>query len=62
MPSPSDTLERMNVSPVPTQTMFGLDGAMAMAPIDWADCSSKMGRQRLPPSVDFHTPPDAPPA
>jgi hypothetical protein len=52
----------MNVSPVPTQTTFGSEGAMAIDPIDWAGCSSKTGRQWTPASVDFQTPPGAAPA
>jgi hypothetical protein len=30
-----------------------------MAPVDETSSSSKMGFQATPPSVDFHTPPDA---
>ena len=62
MPLPSETLLRMKVSPVPTQITFGSDGAIAIEPIDWAGCSSKTGRQWTPASVDFQTPPEAPPA
>ena len=51
----------MKLSPVPTQTTFGSDGARAMAPIDWAGWSSKIGFQCVPPSVDFQTPPEAAP-
>ena len=45
MPLPSETLLRMKLSPVPTQTTFGSEGAIAMAPIDWAGWSSKIGFQ-----------------
>ncbi len=34
MPSPNEELCRLFGSPVPTQTMSGLEGAMAMSPIE----------------------------
>ena len=49
-------------SPVPAQTVLGSEGATASAPIAATGCLSKIGAQRLPPSVDFQTPPDAAPA
>ena len=52
----------MKVSPVPTQTTFGSEGAIAIEPIDCAVCSSKTGFQWMPASVDFQTPPEAAPA
>jgi hypothetical protein len=52
----------MKVSPVPTQTTLLSDGAIAIAPIDCAGCSSKTGFQWTPASVDFQTPPEAAPA
>ena len=51
----------MKLSPVPTHTTFGSDGAIAIDPIDCAFCLSKTGFQWFPASVDFHTPPDAAP-
>src|SRR5438270_7387302 len=61
MPSPIETLLRVQDSPVPTQTFFALLGSIAIAPMDCADCSSKTGRYRVPPSSDFQTPPLAAP-
>src|SRR5437588_8010017 len=61
MPSPIETLLRVQDSPVPTQTFFALPGSIAIAPMDCADCSSKTGRYRVPPSSDFQTPPLAAP-
>src|SRR6266513_3389904 len=61
MPSPIETLLRVQDSPVPTQTFFALPGSIVIAPIDWAVCSSKTGRYRVPPSSDFQTPPLAAP-
>ncbi len=52
----------MKLSPVPTQTTFGSEGAIEIAPIDCAGWSSKTGFQCPPASVDFQTPPDAAPA
>src|SRR6516164_6933762 len=56
-----DTLLRVQDSPVPTHTFFEFFGSSAMAPIDCTDCSSKIGRYRVPPSSDFQTPPLAEP-
>src|SRR5512144_2963192 len=61
MPSPIDTLLRTHVSPVPTQTVFGLPGSMATARIDWTSWLSKTGVKVDPPFTDFHTPPLAAP-
>src|SRR5438105_7530568 len=61
MPSPIETLLRVQDSPVPTQTLFALPGSIAIAPMDCTDCSSKTGRYRVPPSSDFQTPPLAAP-
>src|ERR1700739_3635073 len=33
-PSPTETLLRVQASPVPTQTVFGFDGSIVTAPID----------------------------
>src|SRR5260370_35064174 len=52
---------RVHDSPVPTQTFLLLLGSIAIAPMDWTDCSSKTGRYRVPPSSDFQTPPLAAP-
>jgi hypothetical protein len=38
---------------------LGSEGATAIEPIELTGCSSKTGFQRIPPSSDFHTPPDA---
>src|SRR5947209_15582460 len=57
-PSPTDTLLRTHDSPVPTQTVSGLDGSIATAPIDCV-CLSNVAFQLMPPSSDLHTPPDA---
>ena len=43
MPSPIETELRVQASPVPTQTVFGFDGSIATAPIDWTGCLSKTG-------------------
>src|SRR3989440_1168609 len=61
MPSPIETLLRVQDSPVPTQTFLSLFGSIVIAPMDWTDCSSKTGRYRVPPSSDFQTPPLAAP-
>ena len=61
MPSPMDTLLRVQASPVPTHTVSGLRGSMVTAPMDctasWSNTDSKV----VPPSCDFHTPPLAAP-
>ena len=63
MPSPMTSLSRIaHASPVPAQTTFGSDGATASAPIAATGMLSDTGTQRPPPSVVFHTPPDAAPA
>ena len=59
MPLPWATLPRMLASPDPTYTTFGSEGATAIEPIELTGCSSKTGFQRIPPSTDFHTPPEA---
>jgi hypothetical protein len=56
-----DTLLRVHVSPVPTQTFFEFFGSSAIAPIDCTGCSSNIGRYRVPLSSDFQTPPLAEP-
>ena len=61
MPSPTETELRVQLSPVPTQTVRGWDGSMAIAPIDWTALSSKTGLNVVPPSRERHTPPLAAP-
>src|SRR5207249_12292243 len=61
IPSPIETLLRVHDSPVPTQTFFEFFGSSAMAPIDCTGCSSNIGRNRVPLSSDFQTPPLAAP-
>src|SRR5437588_940917 len=61
MPSPIETELRVHDSPVPTQTVCGLVGSIAIAPIDCTGALSKTGRKVVPPSADFHTPPLAAP-
>src|SRR3954454_17413012 len=56
-----DTLLRVQVSPVPTQTFLEFFGSIAIAPIDSTACSSNMWRYRVPLSSDFQTPPLAEP-
>src|SRR6266545_626248 len=61
MPSPIDTELRVHDSPVPTQIVFGLDGSIVTAPIDWTGILSNTGWKLVPPSSERHTPPDAAP-
>src|SRR5512138_1448321 len=61
MPSPIETELRIHASPVPTHTVLGLLGSIATAPIDCTGCLSNTGLNVVPPSRDFHTPPDAEP-
>src|SRR5881394_3002293 len=56
-----ETVLRVQDSPVPTQTFLEFFGSSAMAPMDCAGCSSKTGRNRVPLSSDFQTPPLAAP-
>ena len=52
----------MKLSPVPTQTTFGSEGATAIEPIDAASWRSKIGSQPTPPSLLRQSPPEAAPA
>ena len=52
----------MKLSPVPTQTTFGSDGATASEPTEAALWRSKTGCQPTPPSVLRQSPPEAAPA
>src|SRR4051812_11972572 len=61
MPSPYETELRVHDSPLPTQTVFGFFGSMAMAPMDCTGCLSKTGLNVVPPLTDFQTPPLAAP-
>src|SRR5581483_6751380 len=63
MPSPITSLSRIaHASPVPAHTTLASDGATASAPIAATGIESDTGFHRMPPSVVFHTPPDAAPA
>jgi hypothetical protein len=61
MPLPIDVELRVHASPLPTQIVLGFVGSIAIAPIDWTCCLSNTGLNVVPPSCDFHTPPDAAP-
>src|SRR4030081_1125870 len=61
MPLPIETLLRVQLSPVPTQTFFEFFGSRVSAPIDCTGCSSNTGLKRVPLSSDFQTPPLAAP-
>src|SRR6516225_12391389 len=61
MPLPSETLLRVQASPVPTQIVLGDCGSMAIAPMDWTGSLSNTGLNVVPPLVDFQTPPLAAP-
>src|SRR3954467_9065251 len=61
MPAPTEVELRVHPSPVPTQIVFGFDGSIAIAPIDCTGCLSNTGLNVVPPSSDFHTPPEAEP-
>jgi len=58
---PIDVELRVQASPVPTHTVSGLLGSIVIAPIDCTGCLSNTGLNVVPPSCDFHTPPDAAP-
>src|SRR5436189_2695899 len=60
-PSPQEELCRLLGSPVPTQTIDGSDGAIAISPIVDTPSLSKIGSQVVPLLVVFHTPPEAVP-
>jgi hypothetical protein len=63
MPSPIMSMSRTaQPSPVPAQTMSGLLCETASAPIACEVSLSKVGFHVVPPSDDFHTPPEAAPA
>ena len=60
-PSPQEELCRLLGSPVPTQTIDGSDGAIAISPIVDTPSLSKIGSQVVPLLVVFQTPPEAVP-
>src|SRR6266852_3680601 len=60
-PSPHDELCLLFGSPVPTHTMDGSEGAIAMSPIVDTPSLSNTGSHVVPLLVVFHTPPDAAP-
>src|SRR6267154_374727 len=60
-PSPTDTLFRVQASPVPTQTVFEFDGSIGAVAIDCTSSRSKTGLYVVPPFTDFQTPPLAAP-
>src|SRR5215467_12349730 len=62
MPSPTETLFLVQLSPVPTQTILWLEGSTVTAPMDCTSCLSKTGLKVVAPLMDFHTPPLAEPA
>src|SRR5580704_5606105 len=61
MPSPHEELCRLLGSPLPTQTMEGSEGAMAISPIVDTASLSKTGSHVVPLLVLFQTPPEATP-
>src|SRR6266404_3745942 len=61
-PSPHDELCRLFGSPVPTHTIDGSEGAIAMSPIVDTLSLSNTGSQVVPLLVVFQTPPEATPA
>src|SRR2546427_605512 len=60
-PSPQEELWRLFGSPVPTHTIEGSDGAIAMSPIVDTSSLSNIGSHVVPLLVVFQTPPEAVP-
>src|SRR5947199_6147089 len=60
-PSPQEELWRLFGSPVPTHTIEGSDGAIAMSPIVDTPSLSNIGSHVVPLLVVFQTPPEAVP-
>src|SRR6476646_4721581 len=56
-----ETLFRVQLSPVPTQTFLWLEGSIVTAPIDCAGSRSNTGLNVVAPLMCFHTPPLADP-
>src|SRR5215472_6194128 len=61
MPSPMETLLRVQASPLPTQIVLGDCGSTVIAPMDSTGSLSNTGLNVVPPFVDFQTPPLAAP-
>src|SRR5207253_5217348 len=61
MPSPTETLLRVQASPVPTQIVLGDCGSTVIAAMDSTGSLSNTGLNVVPPLVDFQTPPLAGP-
>src|SRR5438093_513675 len=61
MPAPKVELWRLFASPVPAQTMSGLEGLTARSPIDDTASCSKIGSHVVPLFVVFQMPPEADP-
>jgi hypothetical protein len=59
MPPPGEIELRESSSPVPAQMMFGLDGAMAMSPIEMTFSPVNSGKNCTPPLMVFQIPPAA---
>src|SRR4051794_7580175 len=57
MPSPTDTLLRVQLSPVPAHTFFALLGSTAIAPVDCTAGASNTDLKLVPAFTDFQTPP-----
>src|SRR5450432_612866 len=55
------TLLRVQLSPLPTQTILWFEGSIVTAPIDWTFSLSNTGLKVVAPLMDFHTPPLAEP-
>src|SRR3990172_841005 len=60
-PFPMEMFERMNVSPVPAQTILGSEGATAREPMAETGSLSNTGFQVSPASSVFQMPPEAAP-
>src|SRR6476659_5584736 len=60
-PSPTETLLRIQLSPVPTHRFLWSEGSTATAPMDCAPAWSNTGLKVVPPFTDFQTPPLAAP-
>ena len=60
MPPPGEIEFRESSSPVPTQTMSGLDGAIARSPIEITRSSVQSCRNVVPLFVVFQMPDAAP--
>src|ERR1700693_5671087 len=52
-----ETLLRIQLSPLPTQTFLVLEGSMATAPMDCTSGRSDTAWKVVPPLMDFQTPP-----